>query len=631
MRVKRPFPGVRMKKISARLPFLLLLLTAHSVPAFTLEGLPGLSYTPSAQPVGRLGFTVGLGANGHADAELIQRKTFLFHAAGNTGTPDTAEIQDLQSGTARINAVMGVHRFLEFGVSVPWHFDLTDDTDAKKLSGNGIGDPTFTAKAGFPVAGDHVFDLGLMGTVSLPSKSGEGFLPKHTGYLAGDTTVGAPPRFLSSYGNGWSARGLATLDLTRLESQIPFRAHVNTGLKNAGVGENRFLLGGGLEWIPIPFLAFFAEGNTETRQGQIGKALGKDLFLVNGGFWANSDDGMFFSAGVQKRLSKTAFQHYDKAANGGVYHFRSGIAPSTSLGITLGWSGILVAQDLDKDGVPDNQDPCPNEEEDKDGFQDFDGCPERDNDEDSVSDLQDKCPIEAEDKDGTEDSDGCPDHDNDGDNIPDALDKCPIEVEDIDNFEDYDGCPDLDNDMDGVLDQTDKCLTQPEDKDSYEDMDGCPDPDNDADRIPDGSDKCPVEPETYNSHEDEDGCPDLTRGGGGSGIERRAVLKGVKFRANTTELLATSYAALDSLAEKLKASPGVLVEIRGYTDKSGSELEQFRVTEAWANTVRKYLITLGAPADQVLARGMGSRDPIAPNTTAANKAQNRRIEAHRLN
>jgi outer membrane protein OmpA-like peptidoglycan-associated protein len=54
----------------------------------------------------------------------------------------------------------------------------------------------------------------------------------------------------------------------------------------------------------------------------------------------------------------------------------------------------------------------------------------------------DKCPNEPEDKDGFEDLDGCPDPDNDHDGIPDAQDKCPNEPETINGFQDDDGCPD---------------------------------------------------------------------------------------------------------------------------------------------------------------------------------------------
>ncbi|HEY0253868.1 MAG TPA: outer membrane beta-barrel protein, partial [Kofleriaceae bacterium] len=81
--------------------------------------------------------------------------------------------------------------------------------------------------------------------------------------------------------------------------------------------------------------------------------------------------------------------------------------------------------DTDGDGIPDATDKCPKEPEDKDGFQDEDGCPDPDNDGDGIPDATDKCPLEAEDKDNFQDDDGCPDPDNDDDGIPDAADKCP--------------------------------------------------------------------------------------------------------------------------------------------------------------------------------------------------------------
>ena len=76
--------------------------------------------------------------------------------------------------------------------------------------------------------------------------------------------------------------------------------------------------------------------------------------------------------------------------------------------------------DRDGDGIPDAVDACPDEPEDKDGFQDEDGCPDPDNDGDGIPDAKDKCPNEPEDKDGFQDEDGCPDRDNDNDGIPDA-------------------------------------------------------------------------------------------------------------------------------------------------------------------------------------------------------------------
>jgi OOP family OmpA-OmpF porin len=98
-----------------------------------------------------------------------------------------------------------------------------------------------------------------------------------------------------------------------------------------------------------------------------------------------------------------------------------------------------------------------------------------DPDGDGISGVADKCPDIAEDKDGYEDDDGCPDPDNDKDGIPDLQDKCPNLPEDKDGYEDSDGCPDLDNDNDGIPDDKDKCPSQPETKNGFQDEDGCPD------------------------------------------------------------------------------------------------------------------------------------------------------------
>jgi outer membrane protein OmpA-like peptidoglycan-associated protein len=60
--------------------------------------------------------------------------------------------------------------------------------------------------------------------------------------------------------------------------------------------------------------------------------------------------------------------------------------------------------DGDRDGVPDAQDRCPREAEDDDGFQDDDGCPDRDDDGDGIADAADSCPREV----GVAEERGCP-------------------------------------------------------------------------------------------------------------------------------------------------------------------------------------------------------------------------------
>ncbi len=69
----------------------------------------------------------------------------------------------------------------------------------------------------------------------------------------------------------------------------------------------------------------------------------------------------------------------------------------------------LVPSDRDHDGVEDAKDACPDQREDLDGFEDDDGCPERDNDKDGVIDGLDECQGEAETFNGFKDDDGCPD------------------------------------------------------------------------------------------------------------------------------------------------------------------------------------------------------------------------------
>ncbi|WP_375758952.1 OmpA family protein [Corallococcus exercitus] len=122
--------------------------------------------------------------------------------------------------------------------------------------------------------------------------------------------------------------------------------------------------------------------------------------------------------------------------------------------------------DDDQDGIPDASDTCPTEPETVNGERDDDGCPDTapeakpaadntqppaalalppapvDMDGDGLSDPEDRCPAVAEDKDGFEDEDGCPDPDNDRDGIADAADACPLEAEVINGVKDDDGCPD---------------------------------------------------------------------------------------------------------------------------------------------------------------------------------------------
>lgn len=71
------------------------------------------------------------------------------------------------------------------------------------------------------------------------------------------------------------------------------------------------------------------------------------------------------------------------------------LAGGTGPGILGGLrvTAVAVGDDDDGDGVPRRRDRCPVLREDRDGFEDGDGCPDPDNDRDGVPDEEDACPL----------------------------------------------------------------------------------------------------------------------------------------------------------------------------------------------------------------------------------------------
>jgi outer membrane protein OmpA-like peptidoglycan-associated protein len=255
--------------------------------------------------------------------------------------------------------------------------------------------------------------------------------------------------------------------------------------------------------------------------------------------------------------------------------------------------------------------------------------PPADTDGDGITDDKDACVNEAEDKDGFEDEDGCPDLDNDKDGIPDTGDACVNEPETVNGYQDADGCPDQvpDTDGDGLTDDKDRCPNEPEDMDGFEDEDGCPDPDNDKDGVLDADDKCPLEPETINGVKDEDGCPDkgkvkvLVEG------EKIVILEKVFFANGKATLLPKSFPLMKQVAQVLRANPQIeLVRVEGHTDDKGPDGENLTLSKARAEAVRERLIQEGIAAERLEAVGFGEARPIATNKTARGRETNRRVE-----
>jgi len=251
-----------------------------------------------------------------------------------------------------------------------------------------------------------------------------------------------------------------------------------------------------------------------------------------------------------------------------------------------------------------------------------------DSDGDGVPDAIDICVDEPEDKDGYQDDDGCPDLDNDGDGIIDASDGCPDEPEDKDGFEDDDGCPERDNDGDGVEDVVDRCPMDKEDKDGFDDEDGCPDEDNDGDGFPDDKDKCPNDPETVNGYQDDDGCPDSIAGGPQMEVGR-IDLQGSKiaFTGNKGDVLTgASKTLLDQVADLIvNQGKGKIIRIESHvelstksTTKRALQLAAARdkdLTVRRARVVYDYLVGKGVSGAQLRQDALGSTRPIRQPAT----------------
>ncbi|MBN1885985.1 MAG: OmpA family protein [Candidatus Krumholzibacteriota bacterium] len=618
-----------------------ILLPIGAVPAAgqdAWDGTSGLLRVYDAETIGKgkLIFSLGTCYYRRADVLLTPGPRSLYYLAEPGSEPEVT----YSFFSTRAVLTLGISDYLEISAGLGvrnWIMQVGSESESGELetrTRGGIGDTDVQLKL-IPPIPSEIVRVGFLGSARFPTGNAE--------------------RAFTTDNIDFGMKGLFTFDLTNQDRFVPTRLHFNAGYRfnkneEDGYGilytnnpdssgfyypaypavpedesdsfNDMFEFGTGVEFIvgqASLFLEFkwdqfinadWPEGDTLSYYGN----RNKNVYTITPGLSVTSSNGV----GVLLALDINLNSDDDPALS---------YPPDWAAYFAFSYGGFVMAQDADGDGIEDGEDRCPDSPEDFDGFEDDDGCPELDNDGDGINDGVDACPDLAEDFDGFEDEDGCPDLDNDGDGIPDVEDRCPGEPEDFDGIDDADGCPDVmqDTDNDGIPDDMDKCPLKAEDQDGFQDEDGCPDLDNDIDGILDVDDQCPNEPETFNGYEDTDGCPDERP------IEAKFILRGINFESGSSALTPDSYGVLDQVVKSLMAYPEVRVEIRGYTDSVGSEESNQRLSEKRANAVRQYLSNAGIAVDRVIAKGYGEADPIAPNTTAAGRAENRRIEFHRLN
>jgi OOP family OmpA-OmpF porin len=83
---------------------------------------------------------------------------------------------------------------------------------------------------------------------------------------------------------------------------------------------------------------------------------------------------------------------------------------------------------------------------------------------------------------------------------------------------------------------------------------------------------------------------------------------------------------LAKLAGILLMIPDVNLRVEGYTDASGKETVNMKLSKARADSVAAFLKAQGVGETRMKAEGYGPANPVSPNDTSTNKARNRRVE-----
>ncbi len=101
---------------------------------------------------------------------------------------------------------------------------------------------------------------------------------------------------------------------------------------------------------------------------------------------------------------------------------------------------------------------------------------------------------------------------------------------------------------------------------------------------------------------------------------------GILFETGKSELNTQSRNALTNFANSLKNTPETDVAVYGHTDNTGSRQLNERLSLERALSVVKFLTQNGVPENRLKATGMAFDQPVADNSTAEGRSQNRRVE-----
>jgi outer membrane protein OmpA-like peptidoglycan-associated protein len=105
----------------------------------------------------------------------------------------------------------------------------------------------------------------------------------------------------------------------------------------------------------------------------------------------------------------------------------------------------------------------------------------------------------------------------------------------------------------------------------------------------------------------------------------------ITFDSNDANIKTSFQPVLNSIAKVIKEYNKTMVQVNGYTDSTGSAALNNSLSLMRANSVSNYLRIKGVEANRIVANGYGSSNPIASNSTAMGREQNRRVEIVLIN
>ena len=217
--------------------------------------------------------------------------------------------------------------------------------------------------------------------------------------------------------------------------------------------------------------------------------------------------------------------------------------------------------------------------------------------------------------------------DYDGDGVYDRIDYCPNTPKGcaVDQW----GCS-SDADGDGVCDELDRCANTP--KGEKADQDGCSASQSAAPAAPA---KVVTPPPAPAPAPPPTPAPPAPK----SEVERKLVesgtvrLENILFETASANLLPESEKSLNEAGEALSKYPNLKIEIGGHSDTRGAAGANQRLSQARAESVRRYLLDRFSAlrSENLVAKGYGESQPITQERNAAELQENRRVELKVLN